>query len=79
MNVVIGTKVNEQELLEAGYTKKSVKAWWKDVGSAESGPKLIGHPDHDEWTKYAHTVFVEDGVIVAEDYEDPGAFSDVPF
>jgi hypothetical protein len=48
-----------------GYTVTHHEATWEDVGGPESGPKLVGCPAHDEWTRSdGHYVIVADGEIV---------------
>lgn len=57
-----------------------VAEFWRDVGGPESGPKLIGHPQHEVYTHAGVDYMVVDGEIVDSGPAlEPGFFDDIPF
>ena len=74
---------NDGRILAAlGYTHQLVPAHWEDIGDAENGPKLDGHPDMDVWSlrlspTQEHVITVVDEEIV-EDMIYP-VWDDIPF
>jgi len=65
-------------LTALGFSMQHVPADWEDVGGPESGPKVVGHPEYDVWTKGTTAVYVADGMIV-EVEELPPNPEDFPF
>ncbi len=51
-------------LQAAGYTCQKHAAEWEDIGGPESGPKVVGHPDYDEWTNGDDYLIVVGGEVV---------------
>lgn len=63
-----------KQLLDAlGFKHTLHPACWRDIGSAENGPKLHGHDAYEEYSRGAFSVYVQDGVIqaVEEEYIPP--------
>lgn len=63
-------------LAAAGYECRHYAEFWEDVGSPESGPKLIGHPAFDSWERpngdgSFHALIVVGEAIVDEEQCPP--------
>jgi hypothetical protein len=63
--------VNDANLLRAaGYEHEFYEDSWEDVGGPESGPKLVGNPDMDVFSRLSddgtsyHCIVVVDGWVV---------------
>jgi hypothetical protein len=39
---------------------------WEDVGDAENGPRIIGGPAYDEWTRSEY--LIKDGKVIRRDF-----------
>lgn len=50
-------------LTALGFTCTQHPATWEDVGGPENGPKLVGGPAYDEWSKDGVSVYVVDGMV----------------
>jgi hypothetical protein len=61
-------------LIALGYTCEQLPETWEDVGGPESGPRLVGGPACDVWSRpdgkgSVHVIVVEAGDIVEEELQ----------
>lgn len=47
-----------------GYERTHYASTLRDVGDAENGPRLSGHPSYTEWRRGDHYVIERDGFVV---------------
>ncbi len=72
LNIPLTPEV-KQLLAALGFKHTHHPASWRDIGSAENGPKLHGYDSYDEYNKGAFSVYVQDEMIkeVEEEYIPP--------
>lgn len=58
-------------LARLGYVREFVPGQWKDIGGPESGPKVVGFPDHEVWIHGNHYIIVAEEQVVEMGYEAP--------